>query len=333
MLNTPRTTVSSPPNGLFVPPRRCGGQLSNRNALRHGIFAEKNPTPLTHLTNAIRISTSGLDGIHEVLSQAIPVLRLQIARLMMSSQPATGLRSTLTRHRPIIYLLGLFLRVKKALVRIEQPKVQLRLVADHALELIRYDFVASGITRDAYSFREKNKLRYLNSFASSQDFHTPYSDLPSSFLSARQWAVLEPLIPPPDHVDPRGRPPADPRPLLDAIIWKFAYHARWQDLPPGSPPMLTCRRYYRRLFLSGRLLTLYSALYKDFLAHAKTDLSTLVNHDQFIVSGKILSLPPGSEETWQVRTALLFMQQGWQVFRRILREKEQERRHHSPQFR
>jgi hypothetical protein len=86
--------------------------------------------------------------------------------------------------------------------------------------------------------------------------------------------------------------------------------------------MLTCGRYYRRLFLSGRLLPLYSALYEDLLAQARVELKSLVDWGCLTISGNALVLSPGLEEIWQMRTALLFMQQGWQVSCRILREEK-----------
>jgi hypothetical protein len=82
--------------------------------------------------------------------------------------------------------------------------------------------------------------------------------------------------------------------------------------------MLTCRRYYRRLYLTDRLLTLYTALYRDFLAHSGTDLPTLVAQGTFILSGASLYLSPSAPDTWQTRTALLLMQVAYQSFRRIL---------------
>lgn len=300
--------------------RRRGAQPSNRNALKHGIFARRNPTPLTQLVNAIPFSQPGLERIPEVLNQAVLAIRQQIARLFASSPEGADLRSVLAWHRPILRLLGLFIRTKKALARLQQPQLQLQFVAAHALALIRYDFRENGITRDAYSFREKNNLSDLK--RSRENFFASPSDSPPFFLTCHQSELLEPLIPIPDRADSRGRPLAHPRPLLDAIFWKIAYHARWQDLPPGSPPMLTCRRYYRRLFLSGRLFTLYSSLYKDFLRSAKTDLPGLVNQNCFSISGNILVVRSCLEETWQLRTALLFMQPAWQVSRQIIREKE-----------
>jgi transposase len=347
------TQPESPPSPDPRPPasvhrrpsilRTRGGQPSNRNALKHGLFARKNPTPLTHLPDSIRTSQNGLESVPTILNQAILTLREHIATLFESLQQSTGFHSILAGQRPILRLLGLFISAQKALARHQQPLRQLQLVASHALDLIRYDFHSSGITRDADSFREKNKLSDLNSPTTRKDFFSSNSSFPSPFLTSRQWEVLEPLIPPSGNTLPSpsgkgsgvrltGRPAADPFPLLNAIFWKFAHHARWQDLPTGSPPMLTCRRYYRRLFLSGRLYSLYSALYKDFLSNFNADLPSLVDQGCFLIDGNALVLRPGLDETWQLRTALLFMQQAWQVSRRILRENDRLNRRRFPNF-
>ena len=124
----------------------------------------------------------------------------------------------------------------------------------------------------------------------------------------------------------RGRPPAGPLEMLDAIFWKTAHHARWQDLPVGYPSMFTCRRYYRRLFRSGRLFTLYRALYKDLHTRGQVDLAALVAQDCFEIKENTVAISPGIEETWQMRTALLFMQPGFYMVRHLRCEKEQERR-------
>jgi hypothetical protein len=241
--------------------RRRGGQPSNRNALRHGLYARRNPTPLAHLLKSIPVPRPGLDRIPEVLSQAVMSIRAQIARLFASSPQGADLRSILAWQRPILHLLGLFIRTQKALARLQQPQLQLQFVAAHALALIRYDFRQNGITRDAYSFREKNELSDLNSPACQEhgltsvaysfreknqlsDLNSSFfqedaspsaSDTPHSFLSPGQLQVLEQLLPSPNPEDlgrgrERGRPPSDPCPLIDAIFWKIARHARWQDL-------------------------------------------------------------------------------------------------------
>jgi len=53
-------------------------------------------------------------------------------------------------------------------------------------------------------------------------------------LTDQQWAVIQPLLPPPART---GRPRADDRRTLDAILLILKSGSRWQDLPPelGSP--------------------------------------------------------------------------------------------------
>jgi septum formation protein len=135
------------------------------------------------------------------------------------------------------------------------------------------------------------------------------------------------------RVGSRGRPPADPHEILDAIFWKIAHHARWQDLPVDYPSMAVCRRYYRRIFRSGRLCTLYRHLYKDLCTRGRVDLTDLVERGCFKIKGNKVVLRPGLEETWHMRTALLFMQQGYHMLRHLHREKDQERRRRFPSFR
>jgi transposase len=53
-------------------------------------------------------------------------------------------------------------------------------------------------------------------------------------LSDQQWQVIEPLLPLPNRM---GRPRADDRQTLDAILFVLRSGCRWEDLPKelGSP--------------------------------------------------------------------------------------------------
>jgi transposase len=53
-------------------------------------------------------------------------------------------------------------------------------------------------------------------------------------LTDEQWALLAPLLPPPRRT---GRPRADDRRTLDAILFVLRTGCRWQDLPRefGAP--------------------------------------------------------------------------------------------------
>ena len=55
-----------------------------------------------------------------------------------------------------------------------------------------------------------------------------------------QWDVLRPLLRP---GTPGGRPPADPRRLLDAMLWVLHTGAPWRDVPDRLGPWQTA--YHR----------------------------------------------------------------------------------------
>ena len=63
---------------------------------------------------------------------------------------------------------------------------------------------------------------------------------PRYALTNGQWDVLRPLLPP---GTPGGRPPADPRRLLDAMLWVLHTGAPWRDLPERLGPWQTA--YHR----------------------------------------------------------------------------------------
>ena len=186
MLNT------LPPSIL---PRRRGGQPSNHNALKHGLHARKNPTPFSSIPHADTALQPALYMDAEVFRQAILALRQQINTLLQASQNATGLRSILTWHRAILHGITLLERITRARQHCLQPQQHLQFIASHALDLIRYDFRSSGVTRDAYSFRGKCEKSDLNSPSSPPDtFPIPF-DSSHFFLSPTQCQVLEPLLP------------------------------------------------------------------------------------------------------------------------------------------
>ena len=251
------------------------------------------------------------------------------AWLEAARDPAPDLRSRFRWCLAVSDSVGKIERTVLAAHRQRSAERSLQLVATRPLDLLRWGFRQAGVDRDAdlpprgHSFRENVDL---------SDFNSPRAvPAPSGpvFLSAEQWALISPLLPRSEIDDrrsslKRGRPPASPRPLLEAIFWRAAHHARWQDLPSGSPPMLTCRRYYRRLFLSGRLFTIYKALYQDFLARSGADLAAFVQQGYFAVSSRRIVLAPGLPDSWQIRTAYLFMQMSQQNLGRLQRTSARE---------
>ena len=58
-------------------------------------------------------------------------------------------------------------------------------------------------------------------------------------LTAAQWAVMEPLLPPPN---PMGRPRAEDRKTLNGILYVLRTGCRWADLPVHYGHPSTCWR-------------------------------------------------------------------------------------------
>ena len=82
-------------------------------------------------------------------------------------------------------------------------------------------------------------------------------------LTDEQWALIQPLLPPPSPYA-RGRPPADPRAVLDGIFRKIILDVPWYTLPSveenGSPSWQTCYRAWRRWESAGILPRVYERL-------------------------------------------------------------------------
>jgi len=122
----------------------------------------------------------------------------------------------------------------------------------------------------------------------------------------------------------RGRPRTSPRALLDAILWKLATGQGWDALPYGFPPMRLCRKYYRRLFQSGRLYTLLLALYNHMRLEASVDIPTLLEAGVFTTTpAQKIALSPDALPTWENYTSLLFMQLARSAYSRMQRQHKQ----------
>jgi transposase len=68
-------------------------------------------------------------------------------------------------------------------------------------------------------------------------------------LTDEQWLIVEPLIPK-KHAR-TGRPAADPREMLDGILWILRTGAPWRDLPERFGPCKTVFDYYSNWRKSG----------------------------------------------------------------------------------
>ena len=154
-------------------------------------------------------------------------------------------------------------------------------------------------------------------------------------LTDEQWALIQPLIPPPSPYA-RGRPPADPRATLNGIFYKLHLGAPWYNLPPyasdRSPSWQTCYRAYRRWEQSGLMEEIYKTLYRDLSDRGGIDLRQSIRVDDPDAGSNLLDdeiegdsrhpaitlrqvdsrlcpfLSPELEGTWQGSTALLLAQ-------------------------
>lgn len=77
-------------------------------------------------------------------------------------------------------------------------------------------------------------------------------------LTDAQWAVLEPLVPPPK---PGGRPPAHPRrELVNAMRYVLRAGEAWRLLPHDLPPWQTVYHSFRLWRIDGTWARIATAL-------------------------------------------------------------------------
>src|SRR4051812_6984957 len=85
---------------------------------------------------------------------------------------------------------------------------------------------------------------------------------PSSSMTDPQWALLEPLLPPPGNRGGRGgRPEKHPRRrVLDAIFYVVRGGIAWAALPAEFPPAKTVYGIFRRWTAAGVWARVHGAL-------------------------------------------------------------------------
>jgi transposase len=82
-----------------------------------------------------------------------------------------------------------------------------------------------------------------------------------SDLSDREWALIEPLLPPARSGGPKGgRPPAPRRDVVDAICYLVRTGCSWRQLPGDFPPWRTVYGYFAAWKADGTLARLHDSL-------------------------------------------------------------------------
>jgi transposase len=85
---------------------------------------------------------------------------------------------------------------------------------------------------------------------------TPYLEVTDS-----EWALVSALAAQPMRtVNQRGRPRADPRIVLDAVLWHITTGERWSRLPSHYPTAPTCRRRFIDWSRDGTLIEIVGLL-------------------------------------------------------------------------
>lgn len=76
-------------------------------------------------------------------------------------------------------------------------------------------------------------------------------------LTDEQWSVIEDLFPESAWTGP---PPADPRKMLDAILWVDNTGAKWRDIPRETGAWQTVFKHFDRWNGDGTLQAIVSRL-------------------------------------------------------------------------
>ena len=77
-------------------------------------------------------------------------------------------------------------------------------------------------------------------------------------LTDEQWSAVRPLIP---RSNARtGRPPSDPRLMLNGIFWILGTGAPWRDLPERFGPWQTAYDHFRKWRKAGVFAAIIEAL-------------------------------------------------------------------------
>lgn len=96
-------------------------------------------------------------------------------------------------------------------------------------------------------------------------------------LADDQWELISRLIP--HGTAATGRPPRDPRVMLEGILWILATGSPWRDLPECFGPFQTVHRYFSNWRNAGVFAAIIEAL------QIKLDARGLLDWELWCVDG------------------------------------------------
>ncbi len=142
-------------------------------------------------------------------------------------------------------------------------------------------------------------------------------------VSDEQWALLEPILRPQRRPDGKGRPPKDPRTVLNGVLWILGTGAQWRELPKKYPPYQTCHRRFQQWSRNGTIERVLHALAEDLYERGRIDITEAFIDGTF--SGAKKGVLPSERprkargpRSWPLQTALVFLSPpGSQVLRQL----------------
>jgi transposase len=132
-------------------------------------------------------------------------------------------------------------------------------------------------------------------------------------LTNEQWQRIAEFIPKPKAQPGKsGRPPQNPRDVLNGILWILRTGAPWADLPERYPPKSTCHRHFQQWTESGVFAKILTALAQDLKDRGGIDLSEGFIDGTFAPAKKgamVWAKPKGAKEPrlWALQTLSVFL--------------------------
>ena len=346
----PQTSSTSDAPLVPVPCKR-GAQNDNANARKHGAYSRFNPSRLAQfkvITRNLSVSAPPIQpqtapdvaqAQRSPLDQTLQSLRtvnLELSSIFQDVVDRHDIPLMCFTARQIAKNTG---QINRHILSTHVESSELRKIAIASIALPIWQFkYYYGVTRDVEDTPPLAASRsriaeghepFLTEFEKSGQKSSHAQPLPpdsleeNSWLTETQWRLVADLLPAQPLEQKRGRPSASSRAVLNAIFWKLAHGIPWSELPERFPPQRTCRRYYKRWFNSGRLLTIYKILIRDFLVRSRVHPLDFVEDGYFFIAeDKRICLTPACPGTWQLRTALLLMQESYALIRRVRREEK-----------
>lgn len=120
-------------------------------------------------------------------------------------------------------------------------------------------------------------------------------------LSDEQWSLVRSVVQRPSKQSARsagregvaaqgGRPTAESRKILNAVLWYVRTGAPWRDLPQRYGSFQTAARYFRLWVDGGQLSRIFQLLEEDVRFRA--------SFDDFDLDEMHLNLPNGERAAW-----------------------------------